>query len=357
MSDLNAVYRAHMRRRAHSDAQVGAKTQRERRVVIERALRDLYASGYKLVRLKNLRGRHVRVILTQWESRGLKSSTFATNLSHLRNLCRWIRKPQLLDLIARILAERPELTRRSLVAQTDRSETATGVEAVEFVRRARELDERFAAQLALIAAFGLRSQEAWLFRPHLAEVPGGCIEVRYGAKGGRLRVLPSMSDLQRGFLEHAKTYALSKPESLVPRDWTVQRWRRRYYRLCARIGLTRGALGATPHSIRHGVLADLYEALTGHPPPVRGGDLPAQDPYADRAARDLVGQHAGHSRRSVTAAYLGGARARRPAPQDGAVPAAPASNGRIAPPEATSPDSAATVDVAVPPTDDIHRES
>ncbi len=54
--DLNELYREHLPRRALRGGEVGMKTRRERRVVIDRALRDLHRrAGRKLHRLKNLR--------------------------------------------------------------------------------------------------------------------------------------------------------------------------------------------------------------------------------------------------------------------------------------------------------------
>lgn len=285
------------------------KTRRERRVVIERALRDLHAAGLELRRLKNLRAKHVRQILTDWRARSLKTSTLSSYVSHLRTLCAWLEKPQLIELLDEYIAAEPEMVRRRTVTDTDRSELAAGLNIQETLTRARALDERFAAQLALIAAFGLRSQEAWLFRPHLAVASDGGLHVRWGTKGGRPRVLPiTLTPEHKALLAWACMFAATRAESMIPRGWSVQQWRRHYYGLCERIGLTRGGLGVTPHSFRHGVLLDLYEWLAGVPASARGGTLAQVDVHADRAARELVALHAGHVERHIASAYLGGVR-------------------------------------------------
>lgn len=309
MADLNGFYRRYLKRRARNDAQVGEKTQRERRFVIERALRDLHAGGFELRRLKNLRGKHVRAILGQWRARAHKSSTFATNVSHLRTLCRWVEKPELIRVLNRLLATEPHLIRRRVATDRDRSERGAGVDRTTILVRAHAVDPRFACQLALIVAFGLRAQEAWLFRPHLAVDSAGTLHILWGTKGGRPRTFPlPLTPQQRATLEWAKTFAHSSADSMIPTGWTLERWRRRFYRLCARLGLTKKLSGVTPHSLRHGVLLDLYEQLTGSAAPARGGALAAQDPGADQAARALVAELAGHSRPSVSAAYLGSPR-------------------------------------------------
>jgi integrase len=162
-----------------------------------------------------------------------------------------------------------------------------------------------------MAELGLRLQEAMLFRPHMALDDVGCLRILWGTKGGRPRALPlPVSPTQRAVVEWAKTFAQTPAESMVPRGWRLERYRRRVYRLCARIGLTKRQQGATPHSLRHGALLRLYERLTGVAPPARGGDLVSHDPEADLAARILVALQAGHSRSSVSSAYLGPRRIR-----------------------------------------------
>lgn len=324
-TELNAVYRAHLAQRALRGGEVGMKTRRERRVVIERALRDLHASGLELRRLKNLRAKHVRQILTDWRARSLKASTLSSYISHLRTLCAWLEKPQLIGLLDDYVAAEPEIVRRRTVSDVDRSEKPAGLTVREILDRARALDERFAAQLALIGAFGLRSKEAWLFRPHLAVAEDGSLQVLWGTKGGRPRVLPiTLTREHHAVLEWARSFAQTRSESMIPRDWSLKRWRRHYYGLCEQIGLTRKELAVTPHSLRHGVLLDLYEWLTGVAAPARGGTLAQQDPHADRAARELVAAHAGHSERHIASAYLGGIRSKAIPP----TPPAPSASER-----------------------------
>jgi len=315
LSDLNAHYRKYLSRRARSEAQVGAKTRRERRAVLELALKDLHCNGMELRKLKNLGAKHVRSIIAAWCGRGLLASTLATNISHLRTLCRWVGKPELIQVIDEIVASQPGLTRRRVATDRDRSEEGAGVDRGEVLAKAYEIDARFCCVLALIAEFGLRISEALTFRPHLAEDAAGCVRILWGTKGGRPRTLPlPLTPAQRAVLEWAKTFAETDAESMIPRGERLEVYRRRVYRLCAHVGLTKRQLGATPHSLRHGVLLRLYERLTGEAAPARGGTLGAHDAHADLAARVLVALQAGHSRPSVTSAYLGPRRVRRPGP-------------------------------------------
>ncbi len=304
-SSLNELYRDQLDFRSTRSGRVGEKTKVERRIVIERALRDLVESGMELRRVTNLKRKHVYRILDAWRARGVQPSTLATYVSHLRTLCRWLGNPGLVNAINEHVMTDPSMTRRRLVTNCDRSERSAGMTRDEILRLAMRVDERFAAQLRLIMVFGLRSQEAWLLRPHLAEGEGGTVCIRWGSKNGRPRTLPPMTIEQRAALDVAKTFAGSANESTIPRGWTMQRWRHRYYWLLRKLGLTRAQAGVTPHSLRHGVLLDQYEALTGVPSPARGGDLGKRDPFADRAARDAVAELGGHRRRSIASVYIG----------------------------------------------------
>jgi integrase len=333
-ADLNARYREHLACRALRGGHVGQKTRRERRVVIERALRDLHRGGVELRRLKNFRAKHVHRILNDWRARALAPSTLSTYISHLRTFCGWLKKPQLIELLDDVVAAEPELVRRRTVTDVDKSERAIDLNIQELLHRAKALDERFAAQLGLIVAFGLRSREAWLCRPHLVLERArkeGVVRVEWGTKGGRYRVLQcALTAEHLAVLEWACTFAKARSESMIPPRWTVQQWRRHYYGCCEKLGLTRRALGVTPHAFRHGVLLDLYEWLTGHPAPARGGTLAQTDPLADRAARELVSAHAGHAEIYITSAYLGGLRPRgETTAQDGEIALSPSHSAYV----------------------------
>jgi integrase len=120
---------------------------------------------------------------------------------------------------------------------------------------------------------------------------------------------------------------------MIPRGVArMEEWSREFYRLCRQIGLTKNQLGVTPHSLRHGVLLDLYEHLAGIPAPVRGGtDAPVQ-PHKEREVRTIVAEFAGHSRPQVSSAYLGSRRQRRSAKR-------PAENSKHAPSHVPTPEA------------------
>ncbi len=284
------------------------KTRKDRQLVMKQMLVDLYRGGHQLRRLKNFRGKHARAILKHWAGRELASSTMATYVSHLRTFVGWIRKPTLIAIVNQFCAEHPGLTHRRSATVTDKSERGANVNFEEIYRRATATgNEYFVCQLLLIAAFGLRAREAWSFRPHLSVGPLGSVEVNWGTKGGRPRKLPAaLTPAQQYALERARVLVRHEHDSMIPPQFAhMKEWSGEFYRLCRRIGLTKDQLGVTPHSLRHGVLLDLYEQLAGVPAPVRGGTEPPDSPTRERETRKIVAEVAGHSRPQVSSAYLG----------------------------------------------------
>jgi hypothetical protein len=209
------------------------------------------------------------------------------------------------------VAASPELVSRPSVAEFDKSLSAFGVDIGEVLTKAVLEDEHFACQLALMWALGLRAQEAWMFHPRTSETSDKTFVISWGTKGGRPRKLPPVfGDEERAIVAWAATLVTSNAGRMIPKPFTLKRWRARFYRLTRKIGLTRSHLGATPHALRHERLNKVYEWLTGAASPVRGGCLKQTDPHADRDARRIVAEFAGHSRVHASSAYLGAMRAR-----------------------------------------------
>ncbi len=299
---------------ACSSKGVSGKTRSDRRHVMKSMLIEMYRGKYQLWHLANFRSKHALDILQRWTERGLASSTMATYVSHLRTLVTWLRKGELLAVIDRYCDEHPGLTRRQAAADRDKSEHGAGVSFREIYRRATETgNEHFVCQLLLIAAFGLRAREAWAWRPHLSIDLMGCVNVDWGTKGGRPRRLPApLGPMQREAVERAQKLVPDRHGSMIPVEYaSMKEWSGEFYRLCKRIGLTRAQLGATAHSLRHGVLIELYEGTSGETAPVRGGMDPPASPARERAARTFVAEVAGHSRSQVSSAYLGSRRRKR----------------------------------------------
>lgn len=305
--DAFARYAGPLRMSLRVERQVGTVTRKTRKDIIRGLLRRLCALGYYPPRIADLKAKHVGALLRDAEDRKVSAPTFAGYVTCLTLICRAIGKPQFVDDVGGNLRNR-QYARRSGVASYDKSLEGGGITFADVRMRAAEVDERIACILELCYEFGMRANEAWSCRPHHM-LQHGVVCVYWGCKGGRKRQLPLVpTDDHVALIDRAKAFAKTKAESMIPRGVSRKEWRSRWQRAMKKIGLTRDRLGRTPHALRHSFLCRHFETASDHAAPVRGGNLHAIDPVADRAARELTADTAGHVRPSIASAYVGGAR-------------------------------------------------
>lgn len=310
--EVHQKYPEALRKASNGQRQVGLKTRKDRVTTLRRFVYWVVAD-FQIHTVSHLKRKHVQSYCRGMElERKLRPATIVTELSHIAVLLQVLGKSQLLDDRESFFSS-PSILQRSLVAQSDKSNEAAGLDFKAIYAAAWAIHPRVAVQLALCWHFGLRAQEAWCFRPHLA-MQDGYVRIRWGSKGGRPRSISEpLTDEQRGLIELAKTFAATEAESMVPRGCSLKKWKTTFYRVTRKIGLTRARWGVTPHSLRHSYGQRKYQRVTRHLAPVQGGTLAQDDPAADRAAREIVSADLGHSRASISAAYIGGTRA----PPDG----------------------------------------
>lgn len=308
LNDAIRRYPAVLRMAAKGGRQVGNQTRQRRREILAGLFVRLCSLGYYPRSIDELKAKHIRALVQDAEQRKVLPSTFNGYSTCLKRLYRAIGKPQLVIDVNGYLVDR-KFARRSGVARFDKSLEGGGISFSEIRARAMKVDPRVACILELCFEFGMRAREAWEFRPALT-LQGGVICIFWGCKGGRKRQLPfAPTEKHIALVERAKSFVRTDAESMIPRGVKLHQWKARWQRAMKKIGLTREQLGRTPHALRHSFLCRYFETVTGHRAPVRGGSLHEVDPHADRAARELVGDTAGHGRRSVSSAYIGGATA------------------------------------------------
>lgn len=254
----------------------------------------------------NIRQKHVRWLVRYWvSSRGLNVGTVELRLTHLRALMGWMGKP---NVIGRIddYVERPAGYERAYIAREDRSWEGNGIDAVAKIAAIAVTDPHVALQLRLEAAFGLRAKESWRLRPALDVLPSGMLHVHDGTKGGRPRGVPIEFGWQYELLgEAASLAATTNPErgTLIPATFTQNRWRRRFYTVLEKHGVTKSGDGVTAHGLRHQYLQEMYKRESGQDAAIKGGG-PVLDVQAHREAMRMVVEAAGHSRATKANAYL-----------------------------------------------------
>ena len=68
-------------------------TRRERSYALAQAAEALHQLGYRGLRAKGLKGRHIEALVAEWRRQGLTDGTVKNRMAHLRWLARKIGKP------------------------------------------------------------------------------------------------------------------------------------------------------------------------------------------------------------------------------------------------------------------------
>jgi integrase len=276
------VLAEHIRYDAKHKKVISNATKADRRQILSQTIRDLHNEGYKIEEVRHFGLRHAQALARLWESRDYSASTLQKRFSVLAVFCRWIGKPGMPGDPRELLKE-PTRYDRVYHARWDKSWEGQGVEVNEVLARVQAKDPVVVLQLRLEYAFGLRTQEAMLLRPHLAE-QGEWLEVNWGTKGGRPRRVPLETASQRELLEAAKRLVPHRHSSTIPARYTLKAWKHHYYYVLRCCGITRRE-GIVAHGLRHGYANQRYEMLAGQPSPVRGGKSGQLSREADRKAR------------------------------------------------------------------------
>ncbi|WP_427308561.1 integrase domain-containing protein [Cupriavidus sp. H39] len=254
----------------------------------------------------SIRQKHIAWLVRHWvEARKLNVGTVELRLTHLRAFASWMGKAGMVGRIDDYIV-RPDGYVRGYVAREDRSWEGKGIDAAALIADIARTDAHVALQLKLEAAFGLRAKESWRLRPAHDVLPSGNLHVHDGTKGGRPRRVPIEFGWQYEVLGQAATLAhATNPErgTLIPASFTQNRWRRRFYTVLEKHGVTKSGAGVTAHGLRHQFLQQMYERESGQAAAVKGGGR-VVDVAAHREAMQKVVEAAGHSRATKANAYL-----------------------------------------------------
>ncbi|WP_188582563.1 integrase domain-containing protein (plasmid) [Tistrella bauzanensis] len=277
-------------------------TQYKRSSVLFSSFKELRTLGYKIDSVTQFKGKHFDALVRSWSARGLSSSTIQNRISVFRVFCKWVGKDGMIQRYEKQIRE-SGISRRSMVADNDRSWSAAGVDVQKKIGEVSAQDKRVGIQLELQRAFGLRARESMQLRPHQAD-KGHYLAVSHGTKGGRDRVVEIGNKYQRDVLDRAKALASKNGSTIDPKK-NLSQWKNHYYRVIRSHGITRDS-GFTSHGLRHERLNEVYKEVTGNLSPVQGGGK--VDREIDNFARQEVAEVAGHSRSSISSAYLGSGR-------------------------------------------------
>ncbi|MDO8277016.1 MAG: integrase domain-containing protein [Burkholderiaceae bacterium] len=284
---------------------VSFRTMEQYQEVLNKTLRDLAdpSVNMRVHNLTELSAKHVRTATQIWVNRGASASYLASQNTALRRLAIWMGKPDAVPRLCDLVGD-PQVFRRSYSALTSKNWETMGIDIDKVFADMDALCPITGLQLRLILVNGLRAREAMMFKPAEAD-KGDSLLVTGGTKGGRTRTIPVDNPVQRDILERCKAVAKGNARGLVtPRPGkSVRSNLDRFYYLLKKIGVTKKQLGVTPHGLRHTYAARKYEEATGMKSPVDGGGEVSRE--ADHVARLNISELLGHSRKTITSAYLG----------------------------------------------------
>lgn len=287
---------------------MGRFTTQERRLyTICRSLCEIREAGFKLESPYSLRRKHLECLVRTWVRLGQTGGTIENKLSHLKALCQWMGKHDVVQSLEMYVDKDALGLKRSYVTTVDKSWEAHGVDPVAKIAQIAEEHPRVAVQMKLQAAFGLRIEESFSLKIRSALLNLDTLQVVDGTKGGKKRVVPLQ--LQLDVLREAAALVDPVSGSTTPANYSIARWRHHYYGGMRKYGVFKKGEGITSHGLRHGWMQAYYKLLSGVDAPVKGG-IP-QDLEAHRQAILEVVEAAGHSRPRKSGAYLSTVRSMR----------------------------------------------
>ncbi|WP_454909550.1 phage integrase N-terminal domain-containing protein [Variovorax gossypii] len=284
---------------------------------VSAACERLWRLNFEVRDIANLEERHVRALIRDWHGSGLKPKTIQNNVSRLRQICRWIGKPNLIprrDGAAHFLPELdPKSFRVSTITERSKSWSENGIDVTAKIIEADGIDIRFGAMLRLGVAFGLRKKEQLRIVPTKADAVG-CLQLRDNvAKSGKNRDILIEHPFQRAMLEHAKRVA-GKGRYLGWPGRTFAQNEAKYAYHLRKIGIT----GRDADVVGHGLRAEYAEnsaLMLGLLPPTLGGRADQMEEGVRKAIQLKVSEAMGHHRIDVTGAYYGSFRPRAIVPR------------------------------------------
>ena len=271
------------------DGSYGTQVQRER--VLTLIANQLHDLGFRRMRAKSLRPKHIETLVKHWLDAKVAVGTIKNRMAAIRW---WAAKVNRRNVVARS-NDHYGIPRRQYANAANR------VTALDEDRFARVTDQYVRMSLELQREFGLRREEAIKVRPAVAD-NGDMLWLKPSwTKGGRAREIPIRTEAQREVLDRAR--ALAGKGSLIPAEKDYKQQKNRYEGQCIRAGLSK------MHGLRHAYAQRRFEEITGYPAPLAGGpkraDLTNDQRGLDKKARAVISNELGHNRVQITVTYLG----------------------------------------------------
>ncbi len=271
--------------------------------VLRLTLNDLASLNMRAENLSGLTIKQLRRLFQTWETRGLAASTLQQRLTVLRRFYGWTGHLNI-PTLAEMLVD-PKNASRSSSATVSKAWSMNGMDPDLAIAQMEKVCPVTAMHMRMERHWGLRVQEALSINVFAAEHGDGTLLlVNRNTKGGRGRMVPLDTPARRNLLRAAQ--AMANPNTGVvqvdPRK-TLDQARTHYNYMINEAGFSKRVSGVTSHGLRHEYALDRYRERTNQEAPVAGGVK--VDPALEREARQSISFDLGHTRPSITTAYLG----------------------------------------------------
>lgn len=332
---LNAFYKQHGHLHSTRNKVISKNSRQERYLMIRKAFMLLHALGHPVTKLETLSRKRLRLLFRHWEAEGRSGSYLQNHAAALRFVCRRLRREEVFPSPTSALLLDPKNWIRRRRTQENTVEAVNG-DLDSVLESLRNRDPVVAHMLELEMMFGLRVQEAVMFRAHAADQGDHLrVDEGRGAKGNRPRcillfdfvidrierstgtVIVRDVTVREDAIELLETSKRLSAEhicadfpdgTLIPPSRTKKWAYNHYRRLVREAGMTKAQLGFTSHSLRHSYASRCYEVFSGGLVPGyrRGGPLPSKENVRlDRAANQICALLLGHNDPSTTPTYVG----------------------------------------------------
>jgi site-specific recombinase XerD len=277
------------------------KTQDDRASYLFKFFNDLRQGGFA-VSPKNINLKHIKFICQKFEEDQLSAASIQTYLTHLRVFCRWIGKNGMMVDIDHFF-NNPEATKRKYVASELKTWSAKDIDISQKLNEIKQDDIYVWIQLIVQHAFGLRRKEALFIRPYINFVDDN-LHIIDGAKGGKARIVPIETELQKYAVLMAKHFVGKTSSTLMNPQESLKQNLKTYSNIMQKYGLTKKEAGVTGHWLRVEYITDFFESK-GLVPAVKGGEAGQLRNDEEMRVRLDAAQRLGHNRVGVTSAYAG----------------------------------------------------
>lgn len=299
---LKEIINANKTGAARMNKIVGFETQALRESILFQGFTELKTIGYHIHDPVNFKPKHMRALAQYWVDKELKPATIQNRISIFRVFCSWIGKGDMIGE-SKNYVEDALSVKRTYAAKEDKSWSAKEIDFAGILDTILAEEPVVALYVVLGLNFGLRLRESYMLKPHRAD------KLRYvalaeGTKGRRDRTVPIESEDQKAIIELAKQFTNCVNGHIGMPGKSLLQTKNRVNYVLIKCGVTSKQMDITFHGLRHQFANDFYERRSGVDSPVRGG--PNISGEVDELARLQTSEALGHSRKSITSAYLGG---------------------------------------------------